>query len=172
MLRPPTTASSSIRTARLRTPAAPERGRRARAASSEVSWEAALGEIAQRLAGLPGETILNAHYTGTFAQLGYAFPLRFFNRLGATEVDPDTICNKAGHVALEYVYGTSLDGFDPRTARDANCIPVWGANCSPSAPAPARALASPRRSALSDRRRPGANADRPRRRSPPAAVSG
>ena len=60
--------------------------------------------------------------------------MRFFNRLGATEVDPDTICNKAGHVALDYLYGTSLDGFDPRTARDAACILVWGANPSASAP--------------------------------------
>ncbi|HWX09102.1 MAG TPA: molybdopterin-dependent oxidoreductase, partial [Gaiellaceae bacterium] len=52
----------------------------------------------------------------------------------ATEIDPDTICNKAGHVALEYVYGTSLVGFDPRTAADAACILVWGANPSASAP--------------------------------------
>jgi len=31
--------------------------------------------------------------------------MRFFNRLGATEVTPDTICNMAGHVALRYMYG-------------------------------------------------------------------
>ena len=99
-----------------------------------VSWDEALAEIAGRLAELPGESVLNAHYTGTFALLGYHFPQRFFNRLGATEVDPDTICNKAGHVALDYVYGSSLDGFDPRTARDAACILVWGANPSASAP--------------------------------------
>jgi anaerobic selenocysteine-containing dehydrogenase len=103
-----------------------------------VSWDEALGEIAERLRGIEatagGHTVLNAHYTGTFALLGYFFPLRFFNRLGATEVDPDTICNKAGHVALEYVYGTSLVGFDPLTARDAACIVVWGANPSASAP--------------------------------------
>ena len=99
-----------------------------------VSWEEALAEIAARLGELPGETVLNAHYTGTFALLGYHFPQRFFNRLGATEVDPDTICNKAGHVALDYVYGSSVDGFDPRTARDAACILVWGANPSASAP--------------------------------------
>ncbi|HEY7004609.1 MAG TPA: molybdopterin-dependent oxidoreductase, partial [Gaiellaceae bacterium] len=103
-----------------------------------VSWDDALGEIAARLqaieAGAGGHTVLNAHYTGTFSLLGYFFPLRFFNRLGATEVDPDTICNKAGHVALEYVYGTSMDGFDPRTARDSACIVVWGANPSASAP--------------------------------------
>ena len=99
-----------------------------------VSWDEALGEVAERLGSVPGETILNAHYTGTFALLGYSFPLRFFNRLGATEVDPDTICNKAGHVGLDYLYGTSLDGFDPRTADDAAAILVWGANPSASAP--------------------------------------
>ena len=103
-----------------------------------VSWDDALGEIAERLrrieATAGAHTVLNAHYTGTFSLLAYSFPLRFFHRLGATEVDPDTICNKAGHVALEYVYGTSLVGFDPLTARDSACILVWGANPSASAP--------------------------------------
>jgi anaerobic selenocysteine-containing dehydrogenase len=99
-----------------------------------ISWEEATAEVAARLHPLEPATIINAHYTGTFALLGYHFPQRFFNRLGATEVDPDTICNKAGHVALDYLYGTSLDGFDPRTARDAACILVWGANPSTSAP--------------------------------------
>jgi anaerobic selenocysteine-containing dehydrogenase len=103
-----------------------------------VSWAEALGEIAGRLgevvAGYGPATILNAHYTGTCAMLGTAFPLRFFHRLGATEVDPDTICNKAGYEALCYLYGASDDGFDPETARDASCILVWGANPSVSAP--------------------------------------
>ncbi len=99
-----------------------------------VSWEQAMEEISERLRAIPGESVLNAHYTGTFALLGYHFPQRFFNRLGATEIDPDTICNKAGHVALDYLFGTSTDGFDPRTARDAAAILVWGANPSASAP--------------------------------------
>jgi anaerobic selenocysteine-containing dehydrogenase len=99
-----------------------------------VSWDEAVGEVAERFGAVPPRTILNAHYTGTFALLGYSFPLRLFNRLGATEIDPDTICNKAGHVALDYVYGSSLDGFDPRTAADSTAILVWGANPSASAP--------------------------------------
>jgi anaerobic selenocysteine-containing dehydrogenase len=103
-----------------------------------VSWDEALAGIAGRLAEIaegPGaDKILAAHYTGTFALLGYHFGNRFIRRLGAREVDPDTICNKAGHVALEYLYGTSLDGFDPRSAADAACIMVWGANPSASAP--------------------------------------
>ena len=137
-----------------------------------VSWDEAIGEIAERLRGIVAasgaHTILNAHYTGTFALLAYFFPLRFFNRLGATEVDPDTICNKAGHVALDYVYGTSLVGFDPRTARDSACILVWGANPSASAPH-AHEHWLPESPGASDRRRPDPDADgRGRRPASPA----
>ena len=105
-----------------------------------ATWDEALGHIARRLTAVindPGAgagAILNAHYTGTDAVLGYGFGQRFMRALGAREVDPDTICNQAGHVALGYLYGTSEDGFDPRTARDAACIMVWGANPSTSAP--------------------------------------
>ncbi|MGH2873131.1 MAG: molybdopterin-dependent oxidoreductase, partial [Solirubrobacteraceae bacterium] len=113
-------------------------GRKGSGRFEPVSWDAALTEVAERLqdaaSGAGAETILAAHYTGTFALLGYHFPMRFLRRLGAREVDPDTICNKAGHVALEYLYGTSVDGFDPRAAADAACIVVWGANPSASAP--------------------------------------
>ena len=103
-----------------------------------VSWQTAIAEIAERLQRIVrshgAHTILNAHYTGTISLLAGIAPMRFFNRLGTTEVTPDTICNMAGHVALRYMYGTSVDGFDPRTARDAACIVVWGANPHASAP--------------------------------------
>jgi anaerobic selenocysteine-containing dehydrogenase len=103
-----------------------------------VSWDDALAEIAGRLkriiASAGPQAILNTHYSGTISLIAYLFPMRFFNRLGATEVSPDTICNMAGHVALNYVYGTSVSGFDPRTGADAACILVWGANPSASGP--------------------------------------
>jgi len=103
-----------------------------------VSWDDALGDIAQRLQGIVASHgaagILNAHYTGTISLLAGIAPMRFFNRLGATEVTPDTICNQAGHAALRSMYGTSLEGFDPRTASAANCLIVWGANPHASAP--------------------------------------
>ena len=103
-----------------------------------VSWDAAIEEIAaglQRALDSHGaSSVLNVHYTGTVSLLAGAAPMRFFNRIGATEVAPDTICNMAGHVALRYLYGTSVDGFDPRTAEAANCILVWGANPHASAP--------------------------------------
>lgn len=113
-------------------------GRKGEGRFDPISWAQAIEEVAGRLGEVVerdgGAAVLNAHYTGTFAQLAYGFGLRFFNRIGATEVDPDTICNNAGHAALGYVYGTSTEGFDPRTARDAACILVWGANPSASAP--------------------------------------
>lgn len=104
----------------------------------QISWDEAIATIADHLkeilATSGGSSILQTHYTGTCSLIAGAFPLRFFNRIGATEVDPDTVCNKAGHAALQLIFGDSLTGFDPRTAKDANCILVWGANPSSSAP--------------------------------------
>jgi anaerobic selenocysteine-containing dehydrogenase len=103
-----------------------------------VEWPEAIAAIAARLGAITEEhgaaSILNAHYTGTCALIDTAFPQRFFNRLGATEVEPDTVCNNAGHVALDLVYGSSEEGFDPEAAAAAACIVVWGANPSASAP--------------------------------------
>ena len=103
-----------------------------------ISWDEAIDTVAGKLTAIAddsgAETILQAHYTGTCSMLAGGFPDRFFNRLGATEVDPDTICNLAGHVALNYILGASAVGFDPREAKDAACIVVWGANPHASAP--------------------------------------
>ncbi len=103
-----------------------------------VSWDAALADIATRLnetvARHGAETVWHTHYTGTCSIIAGNFPNRFFHRLGASEVEPDSICNMAGQVALTYLYGTAYLGFDPRTAKDAACVMVWGANPSASAP--------------------------------------
>ncbi|MDE0418692.1 MAG: molybdopterin-dependent oxidoreductase [bacterium] len=103
-----------------------------------ISWEEALGTVATRLDTIIAESgaasILHTHYTGTCSALANAFPERFFNRIGATEAIPDSICNNAGHQALHYVLGSSGTGFDPATARDSACIVVWGANPAHSAP--------------------------------------
>ncbi len=103
-----------------------------------VSWEEALGEIADRLGGIlktsGGASVLHTHYTGTCSLIAGNFPSRFFNAIGAREVDPDTVCNKAGHVALAAMFGTSLLGFDPRTIASAETVVIWGANPSATAP--------------------------------------
>jgi anaerobic selenocysteine-containing dehydrogenase len=116
----------------------PRRGSKPAGGFEPISWDDALDEIAaqlQRAVAAHGpESVFHAHYTGTCSLLAGDFPLRFFHRLGATEVEPDTICNNAGHEALTYVYGTSVDGFDPKTIADSRCVMVWGANPSASAP--------------------------------------
>lgn len=103
-----------------------------------VSWDAALTEIAANLhrivAADGADAVLHTHYSGTLSLIAYLFPNRFFNHLGASVVDPDSICNAAGHVAWHLQFGNSVAGFDPRTAKDAACILVWGANPSFSAP--------------------------------------
>ncbi|MFT4585438.1 MAG: anaerobic selenocysteine-containing dehydrogenase [Gammaproteobacteria bacterium] len=113
-------------------------GKKGNAAFERTSWDEALLEIAtnlHRIVDTQGpEAILHTHYSGTLSLIAYLFPNRFFNYLGASEVDPDSICNAAGHVAWHLLYGNSVMGFDPRTIKDASCVLVWGANPSHSAP--------------------------------------
>ncbi|MCP5198892.1 MAG: molybdopterin-dependent oxidoreductase [Gammaproteobacteria bacterium] len=113
-------------------------GARGSGAFTPIGWDEALATVAARMndtvARDGAAAILHTHYSGTLGLIGFLFPNRLFNYLGASEVDPDTICNAAGHVAWTLLFGNSVVGFDPRTARDSACILVWGANPSHSAP--------------------------------------
>ena len=103
-----------------------------------ISWDEAIGAITGRLKTDIAEhgpgSIIHTHYSGTLSLIALLFPLRFFMKLGASEVDPDSICNAAGHAALSLLYGESHVGFDPRTIKDSNCVLIWGANPSHSGP--------------------------------------
>ena len=113
-------------------------GRKGEAQFEQVDWNTALADLAGRLKDIlsvrDARSIYHTHYTGTVSMLAGWAPIKFFNRLGATEVDPDTVCNKAGHVVLADMFGTSLTGFDPEQLRNAKTLLVWGANPSHSAP--------------------------------------
>ena len=113
-------------------------GARGGDAFQAISWDEALSTVAERMQAAIRDhgaaSILHTHYSGTLSLIGFLFPNRLFNFLGASEVDPDSICNAAGHVAWHLQFGNSIMGFDPRTAKDAACILVWGANPSHSAP--------------------------------------
>lgn len=113
-------------------------GKKGSGTFAPIGWDEALALVADRLGNViardGGNSILHSHYTGTCSLIAGWFPMRLLNRIGATEVDPDTVCNKAGHVALEAMFGDSGLGFDPRSIRDAKCLLVWGANPSVSAP--------------------------------------
>ncbi|MGI9327340.1 MAG: molybdopterin-containing oxidoreductase family protein [Pseudomonadales bacterium] len=113
-------------------------GQKGQVSFQRISWRDALSEIAAKFRAIidtqGADAIIHTHYSGTLSLLAHFFPNRFFLHLGASEVDPDTICNAAGHVAWHLLYGNSGMGFDPRTAKDAACIVVWGANPAHSGP--------------------------------------
>ena len=113
-------------------------GPKGTASFQQISWEEAIAAVAEKIAPHmadgPASKVVHAHYTGTVGLIAGWYPLRFFQRIGATEIDPDTVCNKAGHAALELTWGDSLDGFDPETGKDAKIVIVWGANPGHAAP--------------------------------------
>ena len=100
-------------------------------AFERISWDEALGEIAERLTTIAKEhgpeSVLPYSYAGTIGQLGYgSMDRRFFNRLGASQLDR-TICSEAGGVALKSVYGVKL-GTAPQEFARAGMILAWAAN--------------------------------------------
>ena len=113
-------------------------GKKGRGQFERISWDEAVVAITDRLkadiAGHGPGSVIHTHYSGTLSLIALLFPMRFFLKLGASEVDPDSICNAAGHAALSLLYGESHVGFDPRTIKDSNCVLVWGANPSHSGP--------------------------------------
>ncbi|KAB2851119.1 MAG: molybdopterin-dependent oxidoreductase [Hyphomicrobiaceae bacterium] len=104
----------------------------------EISWRDAVTLIADNLSSISisdgSDKILQTHYCGTRGLLARDFPLRFFNRLGAREVIPETICHSAGAAALNYVYGTPALPFDMRELERPACVVLWGVNANSSAP--------------------------------------
>ncbi|MBL1074322.1 molybdopterin-dependent oxidoreductase [Nocardia sp. 2] len=98
-----------------------------------ISWDEALGEIAERLGGIVeeygGEAVWPFHGTGSLGYIqgaeGFA-GRRFFNVLGASRHDM-TICSIAGTTGLKYTLGTS-GGMDPEDFAQSRLILLWGTN--------------------------------------------
>jgi anaerobic selenocysteine-containing dehydrogenase len=100
-------------------------------AFERISWDEALGIIAEKLTAVAAEfgpeSVLPYSYAGTIGQLGYgSMDRRFFHRLGASQL-ARTICSEAGGVALKQVYGVKL-GTPPEDFAHAGMILAWGAN--------------------------------------------
>src|SRR5437868_11306943 len=96
-----------------------------------ISWDAALDELATRLASISkqfgSESILPYSYGGTLGVLGNAsMDHRFFHRLGASQLNR-TICATAGGDAIVTVLGRKL-GTDMEAFRHSKYIIAWGAN--------------------------------------------
>jgi anaerobic selenocysteine-containing dehydrogenase len=96
-----------------------------------ISWDEALGEIAEKLGCISGEfgreSILPYSYAGTMGLLnGSGMDRRFFHRVGASRLDR-TICSAAGAAGLNDALGVRY-GIEPEQFRHAKLIIAWGAN--------------------------------------------
>jgi len=98
-----------------------------------VSWDEAIAEIAARLREIVaqdgGEAILPYHYGGSNGVFGDdAADARFFNRLGASEMEK-TLCAAPTGAVYSAMYGR-MGGVPPQDYERARAIVLWGVNPS------------------------------------------
>jgi anaerobic selenocysteine-containing dehydrogenase len=95
-----------------------------------VSWDSAMREIAdrlQRIAERDPQGIVPYSYAGTMGLVqGESMAARFFNRLGATQLDR-TICASAGGEGLLQTLGGKV-GMKVEFFAQARLIIIWGSN--------------------------------------------
>ena len=95
-----------------------------------ISWDEAIGEIAEKLGTIAArdpQAILPYSYCGTMGQVqGESMSMRFFNQLGASNLDR-TICANAGFFGYRYTIGATI-GTDIEQFQDARLIIIWGGN--------------------------------------------
>jgi anaerobic selenocysteine-containing dehydrogenase len=102
-------------------------------AFERISWDAALDEIAGRLAAVVREHGPEAiwPYVGAgsmgLLQGVYAAGRRLWNALGTSQ-HRMTICTIAGGVGTGYTLGDNRVGMDPETLRFSKLIILWGSN--------------------------------------------
>jgi anaerobic selenocysteine-containing dehydrogenase len=105
-------------------------GRKGEGRFERVSWDEALGAIADRLQAIAArdpQRIVPYSYAGTMGLVqGEAMAGRFFHKLGASFLDR-TICSSAGAEALTYTLGARL-GTDIEQFENSRLIVFWGTN--------------------------------------------
>ncbi|MBI5303897.1 MAG: molybdopterin-dependent oxidoreductase [Chloroflexi bacterium] len=107
-------------------------GRKGEGRFARITWDEALGEMAERLNAIiaqhGGEAILPYVGTGNmgFLQGEAGVGQRLWNTLGAS-VHLGNICSRAGSLGTIYTMG-SRDGMDPEECRHSKLIMLWGTN--------------------------------------------
>jgi anaerobic selenocysteine-containing dehydrogenase len=107
-------------------------GRKGEGRFERISWNDALGIIADRFAAIAAsaagaEAILPYSYAGTMGLLQYgSMDRRFFHRLGASLLER-TICAAAGKAGWGAVIGASV-GMDVEQYVNSSLILIWGSN--------------------------------------------
>jgi anaerobic selenocysteine-containing dehydrogenase len=102
-----------------------------------ISWDEALGTIAERLRDCAErwgpQSILPYSYAGTMGLLNYgSMDRRFFHRLGASLL-ARTICSEAGWTGYRYTIGAAM-GTETERFAGARLILLWGTNTLTSNP--------------------------------------
>ncbi|MBC7454285.1 MAG: molybdopterin-dependent oxidoreductase, partial [Massilia sp.] len=105
-------------------------GKKGEGKFERISWEQAIDEIATRLGGIAArdpQAILPYSYCGTMGQVqGESMSMRFFNQIGASQLDR-TICANAGFFGYKYTVGATI-GTDVEHFQDSKLIIIWGGN--------------------------------------------
>ena len=97
-----------------------------------VSWDDAIGEIAERLSEIAGssdgpQAILPYSYAGTMGLVqGASMDRRFFHLLGASKLDR-TICSMPGTVGMRMTVGANI-GADGEGLPQSDLVLLWGTN--------------------------------------------
>ena len=113
-------------------------GRKGEGRFAPVSWDEALGEIAERLGAIARsadgpQAVLPYSYAGTMGLVqGSSMDRRFFHLLGASKLDR-TICSMAGTVGLRMTVGANL-GADAEGIPESDLVILWGTNTLTSNP--------------------------------------
>ena len=113
-------------------------GRKGEGRFERVSWDEALGEVAERLADIArspegAQAILPYSYAGTMGMLqGSSMDRRFFHRIGASKLDR-TICSIAGTVGMRMTVGANI-GADVEGVPESDLVILWGTNTLTSNP--------------------------------------
>jgi anaerobic selenocysteine-containing dehydrogenase len=109
-------------------------GPRGSAAFERVSWERALDLIHQRVTAVierwGPQAVMPLNYAGPHGMLAYdSMSLRFFHKLGATQLYRGAMCGMVRNEAWAGTYG-SVPGISPEAAANAKLNIVWGNNAT------------------------------------------
>jgi anaerobic selenocysteine-containing dehydrogenase len=101
---------------------------------ARISWGAALDEIHRRVSDVIGrwgpQAVMPLNYAGPHGLLaGDSMSLRFFNRLGATQLYRRALCGGVRSEAWAGTYG-AVPGCPPEFVEDAKLNVVWGNNAT------------------------------------------
>ncbi|GAA6209370.1 molybdopterin oxidoreductase family protein [Cognatishimia sp. WU-CL00825] len=110
--------------------------KRSGAGFEPISWKEALDLVhagfSAAIDGFGAEAVLPLNYAGPHGELAAgSMDMRFFNRLGATELDRGPLCGGVRGAAYGSLYGDA-PGMPPAQAVHSDLILVWGNNVTVS----------------------------------------